>query len=161
MGVRSLILKLKHHERLTTCQAHFARHQTMAHLGDIFEKGGSYFAKIDTNEKGVRYAMKGPPRCGSQAALQDLAAIRSGAAGAPTRSEGLQAMVLVAKRLRDEASVAMRGGIKTENADRMFARIQITYDSLHDEINGPPRLQAPGQLGGSISFNKLGPKITF
>ena len=48
-------------------------------------------------------------------------------------------MVLVAKRLRDEASVAMRGGIKTENADRMFARIQFTYDSVHDEINGPAR----------------------
>ena len=111
----------------------------MAQLGDIFEKAGSYFAKIDTKERGVRYAMVGPPRCGTQAALQDLAAIRTGAAGAPTRSEGLQAMERIAKRLRDEAKVAMRGGIKTENADRMFARIKLTYDSLHHEINGPPR----------------------
>ena len=111
----------------------------MAQLGDIFEKAGSYFAKIDTKEKGVRYAMVGPPRCGAQAALQDLAAIRTGAAGAPTRSEGLQAMERIAKRLRDEAKVAMRGGIKTESADRMFARIKLTYDSVHHEINGPPR----------------------
>ena len=79
----------------------------MAHLGDIFEKDGSYFAKVDTKEKGVRYEMKGPLRSGSQAALQDLAAIRSGAAGALTRSEGLQAMKLVAKRLRDEANVCV------------------------------------------------------
>ena len=55
--------------------------------------------------------MVGPPRCGTQAALQDLAAIRTGTAGAPTRSEGLQAMERIAKRLRDEAQEAMRGGL--------------------------------------------------
>ena len=43
----------------------------MAHLGDIFEKDGSYFAKADTKEKGARYEMKGPLRSGSQAALQE------------------------------------------------------------------------------------------
>ena len=79
MGVRSLILKLKHHERLTTCQAYSARQQTMAHLGDIFEKGGSYFAKIDTNEMGVRYAMKGP--------LQAASVFR-GQENRPDRAEG-------------------------------------------------------------------------
>ena len=43
-------------------------------------------------------------------------------------------------RTKAAAKNTMRGGIKTENADRMFARIQFTYDSVHDEINGPPRL---------------------
>ena len=123
--------------RLDKSILHFSK--TMAHLGDIFEKDGSYFAKVDTKEKGVRYEMKGPLRSGSQAALRDLAAIRSGAAGAPTRSEGLLAMKLVARRLRDEASVAMRGGIKTEKSDRIYARIRLAYESVQEEITGPPR----------------------
>ena len=43
------------------------------------------------------------------------------------------------ERLQDEAKAAMRGGIKTEKSDRNFARIQLTYDSVQEEITGPPR----------------------
>ena len=48
-------------------------------------------------------------------------------------------MKLAAERLQDEAKVAMRGGIKTESADRIFARLKFTCDSVQEEITGPAR----------------------
>ena len=45
-------------------------------------------------------------------------------------------------------------------ADKGFkAKIETWDDGEKYKFSGP--LQAPGQLGGSTSFNELGPKITF
>ena len=109
----------------------------------LISKDGRHFVNIDVTHAGTRYHFEGPRRDDLTKAQEDLAYIYSASASGATRAEGLQAMKAAAQNLRNDAKAAakntMRGGIKTENADRMFARIQFTYDSVHDEINGPPR----------------------
>ena len=49
----------------------------MAHLGGVSRKGDLFFAKVDTQESGVRYKMEGPLRSDEQEAFEDLHYIRS------------------------------------------------------------------------------------
>ena len=98
----------------------------MAHLGDLYTSNGKHFAKIETWEKGIKFKMTGPRREEKQQAAQDLTYIRTAGSGESTRLGELRAMKLAAERLQDEAKVAMRGGIKTQKADRIYARIQFT-----------------------------------
>ena len=100
--------------------------------------------------------------------------IRAAAFGESTRLGELRAMKRATERLQDEAKAAMRGGIKTESADRIFARFQFTSDSVQEEINGPPRqserrakadlaklLQAPSRSRGQILYVYWFHKYTF
>ena len=111
----------------------------MANWGDVCSHNGKFFAKVEAQVDGIRFYLTGPRRDDENQAGQDLKYIRAAAYGEASRLGELRAMKLAAERLQEEAKIAMRGGIKTENADRMFARIQFTYDSVHDEINGPAR----------------------
>ena len=49
----------------------------MAHLGRVSRTDDLFFARVDTQESGVRYKMEGPLRSDEQEALQDLHYIRS------------------------------------------------------------------------------------
>ena len=73
----------------------------MAHFGRVFNKNGQFIAKIYTRESDTRFAMEGPRRDDEQQAAQDLSIIRAAADGEATRTGGLKAMQLAAKRLQD------------------------------------------------------------
>ena len=111
----------------------------MAQLGNVCASKGKVFAKIDVTEAKERFYMEGPRRDAEQQAVQDLTYIRAAASGESTRLGELRAMKCATKRLQDEARAAMRGGIKTESADRIFARLKFTCDSVQEEITGPAR----------------------
>ena len=66
----------------------------IASLGGVFHRDGRFFAKVETQESGVRYKMEGPLRAVEHEAVQDLDYIRSAAEGEPTWAEGLQSMKL-------------------------------------------------------------------
>ena len=105
----------------------------MAHLGFVFNKGGQSIARIDTSESGTRFAMEGPPRDDEQQAMQDLSFIRAAADGERTRSGGLKAMQLEAKRLRD-ASKAIPSGSIEEADGRFIAMIDTNHSGpLRDD----------------------------
>jgi len=53
----------------------------MAHLGGVSRRNDMFFAKVDTQDSGVRYWMEGPLRKDQQEACQDLDYIRSAAGG--------------------------------------------------------------------------------
>ena len=95
----------------------------MANLGDLYMSNGKCFAKIETWEKGTKFKIVGPRREDKQQAAQDLTYIRAAGSRDSTRLGELRAMKRATERLQDEARVAMRGGIKTESSDRIFARI--------------------------------------
>ena len=114
----------------------------MANWGDVCSRNGKFFVKVEAQVDGIRFHVKGPRRDDEQQAGQDLKYIRVAASGEASRLGELHAMKLAAKRLQDEAKVAMRGGIKTESADRIFARLQFTCDSVQEEITGPARAKA-------------------
>ena len=107
--------------------------ESMAHLGDIFEKGDQYFAKVETREAGARFYMEGPLR------NQDLHYIRSCSEGEATRAEGLLSMKLAAKELREEAKVATRGAIKKEGATGHIARLRYLENGKERVMLGPAR----------------------
>ena len=108
----------------------------MAQLGNVCASKGKVFAKIDVTEAKERFYMEGPRRDAEQQAVQDLTYIRAAASGESTRLGELRAMKRATKRLQDEARAAMRGGIKTESADRIFARLQFDLNNLYGFI--PP-----------------------
>ena len=137
----------------------------MAHLGGVSRKDDLFFAKVDTQESGVRYKMEGPLRSDEQEAFQDLHYIRSCSEGETTRAEGLHSMKLAAKELRDEvkadaqatklgakdaaaqaakkdrdeAKAPTRGVVKAEGAAGRFARIRYIENGMEKEICGPLR----------------------
>ena len=113
--------------------------QKMANWGNVCSHNGKFFAKVEAQVDGIRFHVKGPRRDDEHHAGQDLKYIRAAASGEASRLGELRAMKLAAERLQDEAKIAMRGGIKTESANRIFARLQFTYDSVQDEITGPAR----------------------
>ena len=108
----------------------------MTQLGGVYSRGGQHFACINTALSGVRYYMEGPLRTDEKGALQDLASIRAAAEGETPRAEGLQAMQLAAKDLREEAKAATRGGIKAIDSDRFSARIQYFENSGRERLLG-------------------------
>ena len=76
----------------------------MSSLGGVCKRKGEFLAKVDTVDAGTRYYIVGPPRGDDeQQAYQDLCYIRAAAEGLPTRVQGLHAMQIAAKLLRDEA----------------------------------------------------------
>ena len=111
----------------------------MANWGNVCSHNGKFFAKVEAQVDGIRFHVKGPRRDDEHHAGQDLKYIRAAASGEASRLGELRAMKLAAERLQDEAKIAMRGGIKTESANRIFTRLQFTYDSVQDEITGPAR----------------------
>ena len=137
----------------------------MSHLGCISRTDDRFFAKVDTQESGVRYKMEGPLRREEKEALHDLDYIRSAAEGDVTQAEGLHSMKLAAKELRDEVKAqaqvakleakkaankdhekanadgktAARGGVKANGSECFTARIRYIEKSVEKEIAGPPR----------------------
>ena len=64
----------------------------MANKGDVYSSHGKFFAKIEAQEEGIRFHMKGPHREDKQQATQDLTNIRAAASGRATRLDELLAM---------------------------------------------------------------------
>ena len=110
----------------------------MAHLGRVVNKDGKFIAKIYTRESDTRFAMEGPRRGDEQQASQDLSSIRAAADGEATRTGGLKAMQLAAKRLRDAAKAIPSGSI--EEVDGHFiAKIDSNESGTRFWIEGPLR----------------------
>jgi len=124
----------------------------MANCGDVCSHSGKFFAKVEAQVDGIRFFVTGPRRDDENQAGQDLKYIRAAASGEASRLGELRAMKLAAKRLQDEAKVAMRGGIKTESADRIFARLKFTCDSVQEEITGPARQSYRPQANWGVNF---------
>ena len=71
----------------------------MAHLGRVSRKDDLFFARVDTQESGVRYKMEGPPRsdrAGSSSETSTTSALRQKEDA--TRAEGLQSMKLAQQK---------------------------------------------------------------
>ena len=90
---------------------------------------------------GKQYRFIGPLRGeDEQQASQDVYYIRAAAEGSLSHVDGLCAMQVAAKLLRDEAKALARGGIKQDAAGRWFARFQyVDCGITNKEIGGPPR----------------------
>ena len=71
-------------------------------------KDGQHFVNIDVTHTGTRYHFEGPRRQDVAKAQEDLTYIYSAATTGATRVEGLQAMKVAAKTLRDEAKEAAK-----------------------------------------------------
>ena len=110
----------------------------MAHLGRVVNKDGKFIAKIYTRESDTRFAMEGPRRGDEQQASQDLSSIRAAADGEATRTGGLKAMQLAAKRLRDAAKTIPLGSIE-EVDGRFIAKIDSNESGTRFWIEGPLR----------------------
>ena len=110
----------------------------MAHLGRVVNKDGKFIAKIYTRESDTRFAMEGPPRDDEQQATQDLFSIRAAADGEATRSGGLKAMQLAAKRLRGKAKTMPSGSIE-EVDGRFIATIDTNDSGARFKMEGPLR----------------------
>ena len=86
-------------------------------LGSLVTKHQKVQAIIDTDYMGTRYYFTGPPRGDDeQQAHRDLCYIRAAAEGSLSHVDGLCAMQVAAKLLRDEAKALARGGIKQDVA---------------------------------------------
>ena len=108
-------------------------------LGKLVTKHNKVQAIIDTDYMGTRYYFTGPPRGDDeQQAHRDLCYIRAAAEGSLSHVDGLCAMQVAAKLLRDEAKALARGGIKQDAAGRWFARFQyVDCGITKKEIVGP------------------------
>ena len=78
----------------------------MARKECIVGKDGEHFVNIDITHAGMRYHFEGRRRNDEAKAQADLTYIYSAATTGATRAEGLQAMKVAAKTLRDEAKAA-------------------------------------------------------
>ena len=67
--------------------------QAMANQGDVYSTKGEFFAKIEAQEDGVRFHMKGPRRDTNHLAVQDLTEIRAAASGEATRLGELLSLI--------------------------------------------------------------------
>ena len=105
----------------------------MAHLGGVINKAGQFVAKVETKDSDTRFKMEGPARDDEQQAARDLSFIRAAADGELSRSGGLKAMQLEAKRLRD-ASKAIPSGSIEEADGRFIAMIDTNHSGpLRDD----------------------------
>ena len=68
----------------------------------MISKDGQHYVNIDVTYAGIRYHFEGPRRNDEAKAQADLTYIYSAATTGATRAEGLQAMKVAAKTLRDE-----------------------------------------------------------
>ena len=132
----------------------------MARQGCVSSKDGQHFVNIDVTHAGTRYHFEGPRRKDAVKAREDLTYIYSAAATGATRAEGLHAMMVAAKTLRDEAKAAAknaraatkattRGTIQQEGATGHYARIRYLEDLKEKEISGPTRPYRPQTNGGA------------
>jgi hypothetical protein len=128
----------------------------MAHLGGVSRRNDMFFAKVDTQDSGVRYWMEGPLRKDQQEACQDLDYIRSAAGGDATWAQGLHSMKLAAKELREEvkaeAKASTRGAIKKEGATGYTARLRYIENGKARAMLGPAR---QSERRAQIDLDKL------
>ena len=110
-------------------------------LGTLVTKHQKVQAIIDTDYMGTRYKFAGPPRGDDeQQAHRDLCYIRAAAEGSLSHVDGLCAMQIAAKLLRDEAKALARGGIWQDAAGSYYARFRyIDAGITEKKILGPPR----------------------
>ena len=86
----------------------------------VYRKDNLFFARVDTQELGVRYKMEGPLRSDEQEVFHDLHYVRSCSEGEATRAEGLHSMRLAAKELREKSKADAQ---KTELAAKVSAKM--------------------------------------
>lgn len=111
-------------------------------LGRIVNRRSCFKAEIDTKHQGLRYYISGPSRGpNEQAALDDLACIRTSAAVSATQLEALQAMKSESQRLLKEAKATrnLQGSVEEGSAYSFRACIQYWDELGKHAVRGPTR----------------------